>query len=125
MTQVNESSSRGVLYPNIYAWLVIASSLDVLLTSVILHIGGGEANPLAARIIHHFDIPGMTIYKFLLVSFFIIVCETVGRLAPRSGRRLAIVSIVITCVPVTVALILISGFNPLEAGDVAPASGLE
>jgi hypothetical protein len=114
MTQPNQPASSGVLYPNLYAWLVIASSLDVLLTSVILHIGGGEANPVAARIIRHFDIPGMTIYKFLIVSFFILICETVGRLSPRAGKRLAIASIVITCVPVMVALVLISGFNPLE-----------
>lgn len=125
MTEPNPPPSRSVLYPNLYAWLVIASSLDVLLTSLILHLGGGEANPFAAKVIHRFDIPGMTIYKFILVSFFIVVCEVVGGLAPRAGRRMAVASIVITCVPVTVALILISGFNPLDAGDVAPASGLE
>lgn len=125
MTQEQPPRPAGVLYPNMYAWLVIASSLDVLLTSIILHLGGGEANPVAAKVIRYFDIPGMTIYKFLLVSFFIIVCEAVGRLAPRSGKRLAVASIIITCVPVTVALVLISGFNPLEPADVAPASSPE
>lgn len=119
------------LYPNAYAWFVLLSSLDVLLTYLILHPlfsspqvygagagavntpeqsiryieGGQEVNALADWVIREHDVPGMVIYKFSLVALIIVVCEVVGRRRGGTGRRLAEWSVAITSIPVVVALI--------------------
>ena len=82
--------------------------LDVMLTWVILHLGGREANGAAAFIIGRFGLPGMVIFKFGLVAFVIALCEAVGRRSPAAGERLAVWAIALTCVPVILAGILIA-----------------
>lgn len=97
-----------VRYPNLYAWLVLLSALDVMLTWVILHLGGREANGAAALIIGRFGLPGMVIFKFGLVAFVIALCEAVGKRNPAAGERLAVWAVALTCVPVIIAGILIA-----------------
>ena len=97
-----------VLYPNLYAWLVLLSALDVMLTWVILHLGGREANGAAAFIIGRFGLPGMVVFKFGLVAVVIALCEAVGKRSPAAGERLAVWAIALTCVPVIIAGILIA-----------------
>jgi hypothetical protein len=96
-----------VRYPNHYVWLVFLSALDIMFTRVVLHVGGTEANPLAMLVISRWGLPGMVIFKFLLVSVVILLCETVGRRDDQAGRRLCEFGIVITCVPVLLALLLL------------------
>jgi len=98
---------REVIFPNGYVWFVFFSALDIMLTWVILHFGGGEANSLAARIIWHFGLPGLVIYKFALVTIVILICEVVGRKQRESARKLLSVGIMLTCMPVVLALALL------------------
>lgn len=99
--------AAGVLFPNLYAWFVLVSALDVMLTWVILHLGGSEANGLAARVIERFGLPGMCLFKFALVSVVIGICEIVGRRNRNLAERLIVWGIAITCVPVILSMLMI------------------
>lgn len=95
------------LYPNRYVWFVFLSAMDVLMTFVILSIGGREANSIANAILQRFGFAGLTIFKFVLVVFVILLCEFIGRKDEPKGRRLAEWAIVLTCLPVVIAFILL------------------
>ena len=95
------------LYPNRYVWFVLLSTLDLLMTFVILWLDGREANGVADWVLRQYGIGGMTIFKFALVAFVVLLCEVVGRHDDRAGRRLAEWSIALTCVPVVIALLLL------------------
>jgi hypothetical protein len=94
---------RHVLFPNGYAWFVFVSSLDIMLTWVILHFGGREQNALAEKIIYRYGLPGLVIFKFVIVVFVIGLCETIGRKHYESARKLLSLGIIITCFPVALA----------------------
>ncbi|MEM8874697.1 MAG: DUF5658 family protein [Planctomycetota bacterium] len=98
-----------LLFPDRYVWFVLFSTLDVMMTFVILSIGGAEANPVANWILERFGISGMTIFKFVVISFVILLCEYVGRLNFEAGRRLTVYGIALTLMPVVFALILLTG----------------
>lgn len=97
-----------VLYPDRYAWFVLTSTLDILLTHAILHhfadFGGRELNTIADWFIRQFDIWGAIGLKFLTVVVVIDVCEIVGRHKPRTGARLATAALVISLIPPGAAL---------------------
>jgi hypothetical protein len=98
---------KHVRYPNHYAWLVLVAALDVMLTWVILHVGGTEANPVAAKIINRFGLPGMVVFKMALIFVAILVAEEVGKRDDRKGRKFAEYAIVIAAFPVIIALVLL------------------
>lgn len=106
-------SSPPMLFQNAYVWIVFLSSMDVMLTYVILRLGGREVNPVAMYVIKfwddlmHLGMAGATVFKFALVVFTIVICEIVGRRSLRKGRRLARVLIVISTVPVVWSLALL------------------
>lgn len=103
--------TRHMRYPNAYAWLLLLSSLDIMLTWVILIFGGSEVNPIALWIIKRFALPGMIIYKFALIVFFICICEIVGTLRDSTGWMLSRLSVLIGCVPVVWAMYLLARHN--------------
>jgi len=90
----------GVHFPNLYLWLVFLSALDVVLTRVILYFGGVEVNPLADLVIKHGGQMGMSVFKFTIVAFVIIVCEYAARLDVKTAKRLAVAGCLITAIPV-------------------------
>ena len=96
------------LYPNRYAWFILTSTLDILLTHAILHhfsdFGGRELNTIADWVIRRFDIWGAITLKFLTVLVVITACEIVGRRSPRAGSRLASTVLVLSLIPLAVAL---------------------
>ena len=94
-------SRREPLYPNVYVWFVFVSFLDVMLTYVVLSLGGREVNHVANWVLQTFGIGGMVLFKFALVAVVILICETVGRRKLTTGRRLAEWAVAITCIPVT------------------------
>jgi hypothetical protein len=89
-------------YSSAYAWLVLVSSLDIILTSVILRLGGREVNPIAEAVIAMHGLPGMIAFKFALMVFVIIMCEVIGRVRPRTGLWLARFGILASAFPVIV-----------------------
>ena len=103
----SEHASQGkgswkvpVRHPNLYMWLIFVSALDVIMTRVILFFGGTEINPIADFVIDNWGRLGMSIFKFIIVAFVIIVCEFISRRNTIVSRRLATASILISMVPV-------------------------
>tara|TARA_B100000405_G_C16373687_1_gene296537 strand:- start:38 stop:478 length:441 start_codon:yes stop_codon:yes gene_type:complete len=113
-----------VHHPNLYFYLIFVSALDVLFTRVILFFGGTEVNPIADFIIVHWGRLGMSIFKFIIVGFVIIACEFIARRKPRTSRRLAIASIVISSVPVVWSCLIISSLilDPPPGDEVIPST---
>lgn len=103
--------TRHMRYPNAYVWLLLLSSMDIMLTWVILLFGGSEVNPIALWVIDHFQLPGMIIYKFALIVFFIGICEVVGTLRDSTGWLLSRLSVMIACIPVFWAMYLLWRHN--------------
>ena len=90
-------------YPTLYAWFVFLSSLDIMLTWVVLQAGGREENPLADDVISRHGLTGMIIFKFCLMLGIIVMCEVVGRRRDAAGRRLAKVCVAVTAIPIVAA----------------------
>ncbi|QQE11099.1 hypothetical protein JD969_16590 [Planctomycetota bacterium] len=88
-----------VAYPNYYVWLVLVSSLDIMMTWIILFVGGSEANPIAESVINMWGLGGMIAFKFALVIFFIVMCEWISRKKKETGRLLASCGIMISAFP--------------------------
>jgi len=98
---------RVALFPNCYVWYVFFAALDVMLTTVVLHLGGSEVNLLADWVLTRYDLPGVVTFKFSLVVLVVCICETVGRRHYRVGRKLAEWAVAITAIPVILALVQI------------------
>ena len=103
--------NRHMRYPNTYVWLLLLSSMDIMLTWVILLFGGSEVNPVARKVIDLYGLPGMIIYKFVLIVFFISICEIVGTLRDSTGWLLSKFSVLVACVPVAWAMYLLARHN--------------
>ncbi|MDY7107398.1 MAG: DUF5658 family protein [Planctomycetota bacterium] len=99
-------------YPNAYLWLILFSTMDVMLTWKILSKGGTELNPVAKMVLDYWnerwgdpwDLWGAIAFKFCLMIFFIIACEVVGRQRDIVGRWLARVAVVVSAFPVFYSL---------------------
>ncbi len=101
----HHAAARAVLFPDLYAWFVLASALDILLThSIIQHLGGVEVNTIADWFIRTFDWWGAIVLKFATVLFVIGVCEVVGQRRARRGRFLATLAVILGFLPVTAGL---------------------
>lgn len=88
--------SRAVLFPDIYVWYILLASLDLILTWVILHLGGYERNTIADWMIERFDLLGAEALKFGLTIFVIIIIEIIGRVRRHVARWVAILAIVVS-----------------------------
>lgn len=105
--------NRHMRYPNAYAWLLLLSAMDIMLTWVILHFGGREVNAIARHVIDHYGLNGVIIYKFVLILFFILVCEVVGSMREPTGRMLSKISVAIASIPIIWSMLLLSRFTGL------------
>lgn len=101
-------------YQNAYVWFIFVSSLDIMLTWVILRKGGVEVNPVADEVISSWGLPGAIGFKFALMLFVIISCEIVGRTRDALARKLIILGILISSFPVvwSLTLLLVNWLNP-------------
>lgn len=73
------------------ATFVLASSLDVLMTYLLVHHGRGtfcESNPVAAWILAQWGFDGMVYFKFALVALVTINCQVIARSRLYVARRL-------------------------------------
>ncbi|MEX0887042.1 MAG: DUF5658 family protein [Phycisphaeraceae bacterium] len=105
--------ARAVHFPDQYGWLVFVSALDLMLTWLILQLGGREVNPLADWILVAAGYPGMVLFKYSVVIFVVLVCEYIARKQLKTARELAWVAVIISGVPVVVALAQIATtFHP-------------
>lgn len=95
-------------YPGEYVWLVFVSTLDLILTMLVLFVWNGyEANPVAAGVIMTFGYQWAIVFKYAIVVLVIIFCEVIGRRDNRSGISLARGAVAITAIPVIYTLILL------------------
>ena len=120
--------SVPVRHPNLYLWLIFVSALDVILTRVVLFFGGKEINPVADYVLLHWGRLGMSLFKFLIIGFVIIVCEYIATRSARVSRRLAITSILISLVPVTwscIIIIMLILNPPVQKDGVLDEDGYE
>lgn len=95
------------LYPVAYTWLVFLSSLDILLTYIIISdaFKGIEVNYLANWLIHRIGFGAAVAYKLILISLVLLICEIVGQRRYETGRRLAEWSVAVATIPVIVAYV--------------------
>lgn len=91
-----------------YVWLVFVSAMDLMLTWIILHKGGIEANVLAAWIIHHYDLVGVVIFKFGVMTGVILISEWIARHNLDTARKFAIVAVALSAVPIIVGFRVLS-----------------
>jgi hypothetical protein len=99
-------------YQNAYVWIILVSSLDIILTLlVVLLWEGHEVNPVADFIITEWGFGWAIVFKFALVMLAIVICEVVGRFDDLAGRRLSVTALAISALPVlfTFAMLLWSG----------------
>jgi len=81
--------TRPVLYPTLYPLLVLGGAIDVLLTAVVLTLGGQELNAIANNVLQAAGLPGLVALKFAMISCVILLCEIVGRRKLQLGSSVA------------------------------------
>ncbi len=94
---------QPVLYPDAYGWIVFAGSLDVMMTWVVLGVGGTEVNAIADRALRHAGLSGLILLKFSVIALVLVICEYVGRRRPPVGRSIASIAIGLNALPVVAA----------------------
>ncbi|MEO1128947.1 MAG: hypothetical protein AAFX05_04465 [Planctomycetota bacterium] len=99
--------TRPILYPRAYTAYITLAALDVVLSAlIILHLGGEELNAIAAWVFDNGGLPGATVFKFATVYVVLVTCELAGRYKDGElGRSLARWAVLISAVPVGVAII--------------------
>lgn len=104
----------ALLYETTYVWFVFVSALDVMFTWIILHSGGQELNWIAAVVISHSGLYGMLGFKFSLVTLIVLICEEIGRRKHTTGLAVAEWAVMLTTIPVVVAVVQLLSVNPAQ-----------
>ena len=100
----SEQRRRGVLFPDTYVWLVLVSSMDVMLTWLFLELGGREVNPVAHFVLHLGGFEAMVIFKFTVIVMVVLICEFIGKHDMKTARRLAYLAVGISSIPIFASL---------------------
>src|SRR5262245_13994873 len=75
--------------------LILLSAGDLFLTYALLWQGRiYEANPVARWVFERWNIAGMTIFKFGVIAFVVILAEAIERRRPGVGRSILILGCV-------------------------------
>ena len=90
-----------------YFALLTVSTLDIVLTYIILSMGGREVNPLADVVLEYYGHPGMVIYKMSIFIFVVVMCEVIARHEVKKGLWLARAGIAISAFPVVWSTLLL------------------
>jgi hypothetical protein len=110
-------------YPNEYAWLLFVTTLDLLMTLLVLSWWAGEElNPVVAAVIETVGLGGAMAVKFATMLLVILVCEAVGRDDDRLGRHLAVAATVISGVPVVYTFGMLLWVQPVPFENVLPTA---
>lgn len=105
---VAHQAGRAVRFPYFYLALVFVSALDLILTYIVILIGGIEVNPIANAVLQSpADFHGLIVYKFLIVAAVVLICEFISRHADVTGRRLAGWAVAISAFPVVWSTLLL------------------
>ncbi|HQR41903.1 MAG TPA: DUF5658 family protein [Gemmatales bacterium] len=92
--------------------LVLVSMADLIVTYFLLSLNADfyESNPIANWFFKHWNIAGMTFFKFAVVMFVIIVAEVAERQRPGFGKFVLIFGVLVTAAVVTYSVRLYMGF---------------
>ena len=96
-----------LLLPSHYFWYLLVSSMDLMLTWLILGLGGHEVNAIADRVLQVHGFPGLIIYKFTLVIAVILFCEQIGRMDLKKAKQVLVFAIAVTSIPVVWSFLLL------------------
>jgi len=72
-------------------------------------------------VICEWGLPGAVGFKFSLMLFVIVLCEVISRIRPRTGRALAIASVLVSASPAVWSGVPLSR-HALDRDDAAPAA---
>lgn len=104
--------TRPILYPKAYGVFIALAAMDVLLTWAILSLGGVEVNKVAAWFFETGGVTGAAFFKFATVYVVLLTCEFAGRHKDGIlGRSLVQWAVLINIVPVTVAIVELTGYR--------------
>jgi Domain of unknown function (DUF5658) len=98
---------RDLIFARYHLWFIAASALDIVMTALVLSIGGYEANPVAGFVIHRFGMHGALAYKFTLAVLVIVFSEIIGRTDLRKGRFVARTAIAVPTFAALLGYVLI------------------
>ncbi len=107
-TRATQAAARAVRFPYFYLALIFVSALDLILTYIVILIGGIEVNPIANAVLQSpADFHGLILYKFVIVVGVVLICEFISRHADTTGRRLAGWAVGISAFPVVWSTLLL------------------
>lgn len=77
---------------------VLVSMADLIVTYFLLSLNANfyESNPIANWFFTHWNIAGMTFFKFAVVAFIIVISEIVERQRAGTGKFVLILGILVT-----------------------------
>lgn len=92
-------AARNLRFPSLYGAIILAGSLDIWLTGLLLALGAAEANPLANAVLHAHGFTGMVVFKYLAVGAVILACEFVASRNRRVAQGLAATLVALHAAP--------------------------
>lgn len=98
------SGGAAILYPDQYFWYILVGILDIVVTYVVLLLGGSEVNSIANQALHAFGHWGLVGIKFASIAVVVLICEFIGRRRGTIGRTLAITAVGISAAPPAIGL---------------------
>lgn len=96
----NNRPHAGVLFPIAYTWLVLAASLDIIMTYLMLNLGAIEVNIVADHAIRAAGLWGLIALKFTVIAGVLWICEYVGRRRRSAARSLVSAGVALNFLPV-------------------------
>jgi hypothetical protein len=102
---------ESVLFPVGYSWLVLAGSLDVIMTYLMLNLGAIEVNLIADRAIQAAGLWGLIALKFMALAIVLAICEFIGRRRLSTARSLVGAGVVLNFAPVALSIAQLAYFS--------------
>lgn len=102
---------QPALYPDHYAWYVLVSALDVMVTWVVLTLGGAEVNAVALAALRAGGVWGLLALKTASIVVVVLICEYVGRARPGTGLSVARLAVMVSSLPVVAGLLQLAVWN--------------
>jgi hypothetical protein len=106
-----------LLYREFHTWLLVLGTLDIVLTSAVLRVGGVETNMIANAALAWGGIPAMIALKAAGLLTVLGICEYVGRVRPDLGRRVLNCAVALNTAPVALGAVILA----IYAGTVLGA----
>lgn len=116
---------RPILFPAAYGVYLALAVADILLSSIIIiGLGGKELNAIAAWVFESGGLAGATFFKLATVVIVLLSCEFLGHSERRTlGQNLAQIAVIISAIPVTLAVVQLADAFAWHTDLIAFANG--